>query len=205
MKKTQFVLVLFASKTSTSRSFNVNCYAFFENGDQLFQFLIECPSKIASLPRSLEDKYYSSQQVAKISDGYFCVLKYVMDNIGVSGFLTRRSNGFLNLIPITSGILVFAALVYIKPDYTLLSKVFYIANPHTYSLIIAINSYISFELVKKCVDFSATSLNVLVGIWSTDFFSKGQTWAITERVLKNSKSLVKIAFSFAKSDFKTSI
>ena len=153
---------------------------------------MQCPSKIATLPSYLEDKYFSSTKVAEVSDCYFFILKSVMDNIGVSNFLAYRSNGFLNLIPITTGTLVFASIVYLRPDYTLLSKTFSISNTHTYSIIIAINSYISFELVKKSVDLSAATLNVLIGIWSTDFFSKGQAWATTERVLNNATSMAKI-------------
>jgi hypothetical protein len=192
MKENQFILVLYGSKINNSRSSRVECYAFFKNGDQLFEFLVQCPSKIASLPRQLEDRYFSSGQVAKISDCYFSILKYLMDNIGVSGFLVHRSNGFLNLIPATTGILFALLLVYMKPDYTLLSKIFSITNPHTYSLILAINSYISFELVKRSVDLSASTLNVLTGIWATDFFSKGQAWATTERILNSATSMAKI-------------
>jgi len=192
MKENQFILVLYVSKINKSRSSRVECYAFFKNGDQLFEFLVQCPSKIASLPRQLEDKYFSSGQVAKISDCYFSILKYLMDNIGVSGFLVHRSSGFLNLIPATAGILFALFLVYMKPDYTLLSKIFSITNPHTYSLILAINSYISFGLVKGSVDLSASTLNVLTGIWATDFFSKGQAWATTERILNSATSMAKI-------------
>ena len=192
MKENQFILVLHVSKINKSRSSRVECYAFFKNGDQLFEFLVQCPSKIASLPRQLEDKYFSSGQVAKISDCYFSILKYLMDNIGVSGFLVHRSSGFLNLIPATTGILFALFLVYMKPDYTLLSKIFSITNPHTYSLILAINSYISFGLVKRSVDLSASTLNVLTGIWATDFFSKGQAWATTERILNSATSMAKI-------------
>jgi hypothetical protein len=192
MEKNRIILFLSVPKTNKSRSSSVKCFAFFQNGDQLLEFLVHCPAKIAAIPRRLEDKYYSSSQAAKISDYYFCIIKYVMDSVGVSGFLTSRSNGFLNLIPPTTGILVFAALIYIRPDYTFLSKILTIKSPHTYSLIVAINSYISFELVKKCVDLSATTLNVLIGIWSTDFFSKGQIWATTERILNNATSTAKI-------------
>ena len=189
MQKNQFILVLSVSKINKSRSF---CYAFFQNGDQLFEFLLHCPYKIAALPRHLEDKYFSSIHAAKVSDCYFCILKYVMDNLGVSGFLIHRSSGFLNLIPATIGILFAVLLVYVKPDYTLLSKIFSITSPHTYSLILAINSYISFEVVKKSIDLSASTLNVLTGIWATDFFSKGQTWATTTRILNSATSMAKI-------------
>jgi hypothetical protein len=154
--------------------------------------LVQCPFKIAALPQHLEDKYFSSIQVAKVSDCYFCILKYVMDNIGVSGFLIHRSSGFLNLIPATTGILFTVLLVYMKPDYTLLSKIFSITSPHIYSLILAINSYISLSLVKRSIDLSASTLNVLTGIWATDFFSKGQTWATTERILNSATSMAKI-------------
>ena len=78
MEKTKFILVLSVSKTS--RSSNVKCYAFFQNGDELFEFLIQCPFQIAAPPGHLEDKYYSSSQAAKVSDCYFCALKYLMDN-----------------------------------------------------------------------------------------------------------------------------
>jgi len=192
MEQITCILVLSRSKTSKSRSSSIECYAFFQNGDQLFEFLVQLPSKIAAFPQHLEDKYYSSRQAAKISDYYFSILKYVMDNIGVSSFLCDRSNGFLNLIPATTGILVFAAVVYIRPDYTFLSKVFSITSPHTYSLILAINSYISLQLIKKSVDLSATTLNVLTGIWSPSFFSKGQTWATAERILNDAKSMSRI-------------
>jgi hypothetical protein len=146
------------------------------------------------LPGYLEDKYFSSTKVAEVSDCYFFILKSVMDNIGVSNFLVYRSNGFLNLTSITAGILVFASMAYLRPDYTFLlkNKIFSINNVHTYSIIIAINSYISFELAKKSVDLSAATLNVLIGIWSTDFFSKGQAWATTERVLNNATSMARI-------------
>jgi len=191
MKKTQFILILSVSKTS--RSSDLKCYAFFKDGDQLFEFLVQCPAKIAALPGVIEDKYYSSSQAAKISDCYFCFLKYVMDNIGISSLLAHRSNGLLNLMPATTGLLVFATIVYTRPDYTFLSKIFSISSPHTYSLLLAINSYISLQLVKGSIDLSATTLNVLVGIWSPNFFSNGQIWAKTERILRNAKSVAKIA------------
>ena len=181
---------------NTSRSSDVKCYAFFKDGDQLFElfeFLVRCPFKIAALPGLIEDKYYSSTQAAKISDCYFCFLKYVMDNIGISSFLAHRSNGVLNLIPATTGLLVFAAIVYTKPDYTFLSKIFSISSPHTYSILLAFNSYLSLQLVKGSIDLTATTINVLIGIWSPNFFSTGQIWAKTERILRSAKSVAKIA------------
>lgn len=115
-----------------------------------------------------------------------------MDNLGVSTFLRQRSDGFLNLIPAVAGILVFTTIACKRPDFTLLTKIFFVKNPHLYSVIMALNAYLSFELVKTVVDFSATTLNVLIGVWATDFFSKGQTWIITERVLNNAKLTAKI-------------
>ena len=181
------------SKIDTNRSSGVKCYAFFKDGDQLFEFLLQSPAKLASLPSVIENRYYSSRQAAKISDCYFYFLKYVMDNIGVSSFLAHRSNGFLNLMPITTGLLVFATIAYTRPDYTFLSKIFSITSAHTYSILLALNSYISLQLVKGSIDLSATTINVLIGIWHPDFFSRGQIWATTERILNNAKSVAKIA------------
>jgi hypothetical protein len=42
------------------------------------------------------------------------------------------------------------------------------------------------------MDLPATTLNVLIEIWEIDFFSKGQIWAISERILTDSKSAAKI-------------
>jgi len=96
--KTQFVLVLVVSKPSTNRSYTVNCFASIENGDQLLQFIVKCPSKILTLPCRLEDKYYSASHAAKISDYYFFVLKYVMGSVGVDGIISDEQQPLPSII-----------------------------------------------------------------------------------------------------------
>lgn len=193
----QFALVVVVSKHKKSRYSKITCFVFFDNGDEFIKFLIECPARILSfrqrLTENLEDSYYTSPQVAKISDCCFITLKYVMDNLGISSFLTERSNGFLNLISLTTGILVFGTLAYQRPDFTLLTRLFFISSPQLYSTITALNACLYWELVKKSIDFSATTLNVLVGIWAPDFFSRNQAWLIGERVLREAKVIAQIA------------
>ena len=189
---TQFILVVVVSEPTKIRSSTVKCFIYFEDGDQFFKLLIELPSKILAFPRILEEKYYTSSQVAKISDCYFINLKYIMDTVGVSGFLTQRSRGFGNLISLSTGMLVFWLLAYYRPDFTLLTRLFFISNPQMYSAIIALNACLAWELVKKSIDFSATSLNVLCGIWSPDFFSRNQAWVINERIFMDAKFAAKV-------------
>lgn len=187
----QIILVLTVAESHTGRTTTVKCWANFD-GDKLLDLIIAFPSKLFALPRQLEDKYYTSSQAAMISDKYFYLLKIIMDRVGISNFLIQRTNGFLNLLPALVGILVFLAIVLKRPDFTLLTKIFFVSNPHLYSAIIAFNAILYSEVIKKSVDLSATSLNVLTGIWSTDFFSKRQTWALTEKVLTNVKLTAKV-------------
>lgn len=185
--RSQFALFVIVSHP-VKRCTTIRCFfAFFDNGDELLEFLKECPTKILTLPQVLEEKFYTSSSVARISDTYFITLKYIMDSLGISMFLSQRSNGFLNIMSATTGILIFSALAYQRPDFTLLSKLFVISNPQIYAVIMAINACISWEIVKKSVDFSAANLSVLVGIWSPEFFSKNQSWVITERILQDAK------------------
>tara|TARA_B110000902_G_scaffold265711_1_gene350812 strand:- start:1102 stop:2238 length:1137 start_codon:yes stop_codon:yes gene_type:complete len=194
--RTQFILVVVVSRPSTSRSSTIKCFAFFQNGDELAQFLADLHSKILALPslskNIVEEKYYSSGNVAKISDCYFLALKYVMDSVGLSGLISQSWNVSRTLIPALTGIFVFAALAYQKPDFTFLTRVFFISNPQLYSIIMAFNAFFSYELVKRSVDFSAASLNVLVGIWAPDFFSKNQAWVLTERTFNNAKLVARV-------------
>ena len=101
--RTQFILVVVVSRSSTSRSSTIKCFAFFQNGDELAQFLADLHSKILALPslskNLIEEKYYSSGNVAKISDCYFLALKYVMDNVGLSGLISQSWNVSRTLIP----------------------------------------------------------------------------------------------------------
>ena len=194
--RTQFILVVVVSRPSTSRSYTIKCFAFFQNGDELAQFLADLHSKILALPslskNLIEEKYYSSGNVAKISDCYFLALKYVMDSVGLSGLISQSWNVSRTLIPALTGIFVFAALAYQKPDFTFIARVFIISNPQLYSIIMAFNAFFSYELVKRSVDFSAASLNVLVGIWAPDFFSKNQAWVLTERTFNNAKLVARV-------------
>ena len=93
-----------------------------------------------------------------------------MDSVGVSSFITQSWNVSRISIPALTRIFVFGALAYQRPDFTLLTRLFFISNPHLYSIIMAFNACFAYKLVKKSVDFSATSLNVLVGILPPDFF-----------------------------------
>ena len=194
--KTQFVLVVVVSTPSNSRSSTIKCFSGFENGDQLVKFLVEFPSKILEFPHLtkllLEEKYYSSSAMAKISDCYFISLKYVMDSLGISNLLTQTWGVSRTLIPALTGILVFSTIAYQRPDFTLLSKLFFITNPHLYSVIIAFNSIFAYALVKRAIDFSAVSINVLVGVEAADFFSKKQEWIINERIFRKAKLAARI-------------
>ena len=115
-----------------------------------------------------------------------------MDTVGVSSFLSQRSRGFGNLISLSTGMLFFGILAYYRPDFTLLTRIFFISNPQLYSAIIAFNACLSWELVKRSIDFSATSLNVLCGIWAPDFFSRNQAWVINERIWIDAKLAAKV-------------